>query len=318
MSEVVLVTGAAGFIGSHLTERLLGLGHQVIGLDNFDDCYPEATKRDNIRGLAGEDAFRMVEGDIRDAALVARIMSENSVSKVIHLAARAGVRPSLQQPLLYEDVNIAGTIAMLEASRTGGVRQFILASSSSVYGINTASPFSEDANISCPVSPYAASKAAAELFCRTYSHLYGLPIIALRLFTVYGPRQRPEMAIHRFVRMVDNGEEVTLFGDDTCRDYTYVDDIVSGFQAALDHTGETFQILNLGGGRATNLRRLIALIEEALGKKARVRHCPPPPGEVPLTLADISRAKALLGYHPRTGIDEGIGLFVQWYLEHRR
>ncbi len=319
MKEVALVTGVAGFIGSHLAERLVQSGYQVIGLDNLDDYYSRNIKRDNIQALQTVENFHFEEGDIRDTTLLARIFSEYGISLVAHLAARAGVRPSLEQPLLYQDVNVGGTINLLEISRTCGVRQFVFASSSSVYGVNGKAPFSEEAKTDYPVSPYAASKAAAELFCRTYNHLYYLPVIALRLFTVYGPRQRPEMAIHRFVRMVDKGEEVTLFGDGTTsRDYTYISDIIDGFEAALTIRGETFQVLNLGDGRNISLNYLLELIEETLGKKARIRYCTPPPGEVSITLADISKTHSILSYKPKVSIENGIPLFVRWYLENRR
>ena len=318
MNKKVLVTGAAGFIGSHLVERLLGLGYQVVGLDNFDDYYSPTIKWNNIQGLKIEDGFRLEQGDIRDDPLLARIFIENEIDAVVHLAARAGVRPSLEQPLLYQDVNIGGTINLLEASRAYGVKQFIFASSSSVYGLNGEAPFSEEARVDYPISPYAASKAAAELVCRTYSHLYGLPTVVLRLFTVYGPRQRPEMAIHRFVRMVDRGEEVSLFGNGTTtRDYTYIGDIIDGLEAALAYGEEVFQIFNLGAGRVVKLSYLVQLIEDVLGKKARIRHVASPPGEVPVTLADISKARAILGYQPKISIEEGVPLFAQWYLENR-
>jgi UDP-glucuronate 4-epimerase len=319
MKEVALVTGAAGFIGSHLAERLAQSGYRVIGLDNFDDCYSRDIKWDNVRALQATEDFQLEQGDIRDATSLARIFSENSISVVAHLAARAGVRPSLEQPLLYQDVNIGGTVNLLETSRAYGVRQFIFTSSSSVYGANSKAPFSEETNVDSPVSPYAASKAAAELFCRTYNRLYGLPVVVLRPFTVYGPRQRPEMAIHRFVRMIDRGEEVTLFGDGTTsRDYTYINDIINGFEAALAYRGETFQVFNLGGGRSIRLGYLLKLIEEALGKKAKTKNCPLPAGELSITLADISKSHNILGYQPETSIEEGIPLFVQWYLKNRR
>ena len=315
MKEAVLVTGAAGFIGSHLAERLLHLGYQVVALDNFDDFYPLAIKRNNIRGLQEEDGFLLVEGDIRDAPLLARVFSENNISIVVHLAARAGVRASLEQPLLYQDVNTGGTVNLLEVSRVFGAKKFLYASSSSIYGLNGKAPFKET-ETGYPISPYAASKAAAELFCLTYSYLYQLPMVVLRLFTVYGPRQRPEMAIHRFVRKVDQREEVILFGDGTTkRDYTYIDDIVAGFEAALACQEETFQVLNLGSGNAIGLRYLLSLIEETLSKKASIRCLALQPGEVSVTLADISKARAILGYQPKVSIEEGIPLFVRWYLK---
>jgi UDP-glucuronate 4-epimerase len=319
VSETVLVTGAAGFIGSHLTERLLNIGYQVIGLDNFDDYYSPVLKLDNIQSLQATDGFQMVQGDVRDTGLLARIFSENEIAVVAHLAARAGVRPSLEQPLLYQDINIGGTISILEASRASAVKQFIFASSSSVYGVSETDLFNEETSGLYPISPYAASKASAEIHCHTYSRLYSLPVTVLRLFTVYGPRQRPEMAIHRFVRLMEQGEEVAFFGDGaTNRDYTYIDDIVAGFEAALTYRREPFQVFNLGGGRAVELNYLIKVIEEALGKKARITYLPQPPGEMPSTLADISKASAVLGYQPRTALEEGIPRFVRWYFECRK
>ncbi len=318
MKHSVLVTGAAGFIGSHLAERLLQSGYRVVGLDNFDEFYPPAMKRENAGVLQAYDNFKMVEGDIREACHLEDIFRNNDIEIVFHLAARAGVRPSLEQPLLYESLNVGGTVNLLEFSRTHGVRQFLFASSSSVYGINGKAPFKES-ETGYPISPYAASKAAAELFCRTYSYLYHLPVVVLRLFTVYGPRQRPEMAIHRFTRLIEQGEEVILFGDSAVkRDYTYVDDIVAGFEGALALRDGTYRVFNLGRGNAVDLRFLLSLIESALGKRARTRSLAMQPGEVPLTLADITKARSLLGYEPKTSVEEGIPRFVRWYLEKRR
>jgi UDP-glucuronate 4-epimerase len=318
MNASVLVTGAAGFIGSHLAEQLIRQGHRVIGLDNFDDFYPPSIKRENIRALESEEGFSMIEGDIRDADLLSRIFSEYDISLVAHLAARAGVRPSIQQPLLYDDMNIRGTINMLEASRTCGIQQFVFTSSSSVYGLNTKVPFDENDKVDCPTSPYAASKAAAELLCRTYNHLYGLPITVLRLFTVYGPRQRPEMAIHKFTRMIESGEEVTVFGDGTSkRDYTYVSDIVDGITQALAYQNRGFEIFNLGDSRPIALDYLVSVIEEALEKKAMIKNMIMPPGDVPVTYAGISKARATLDYQPKISIEEGVSLFVKWYLANK-
>jgi UDP-glucuronate 4-epimerase len=318
MNASVLVTGAAGFIGSHLAEQLIRQGHRVIGLDNFDDFYPPSIKLENIRALESEEDFSMIEGDIRDADLLSRIFSEYDISLVAHLAARAGVRPSIQQPLLYDDMNIRGTINMLEASRTCGVQQFVFTSSSSVYGLNTKVPFDENDKVDCPTSPYAASKAAAELLCRTYNYLYGLPITVLRLFTVYGPRQRPEMAIHKFTKLIDSGEEVTVFGDGTSkRDYTYVSDIVDGITQALAYQNRGFEIFNLGDSRPIALEYLVSVIEEALEKKAMIKNMMMPPGDVPVTYAGISKARALLDYQPKISIEEGVSLFVKWYLANK-
>lgn len=316
--EAVLVTGVAGFIGSHLAERLLSLGYRLVGIDNFDDFYSPTLKRRNIQGLAGDPRFLLVDGDIRDRALLDSLFSEIKIGTIAHLSGRAGVRPSLDLPLLYEDVNIRGTINLLEVGRASGVKQFLFASSSSVYGPNGKGAFKEEAVDLAPASPYAASKASAELFCRTYAYLYNIPVVVLRLFTVYGPRQRPEMAIHRFVSMLDRGEEIAIFGDGTTsRDYTYVADIVAGFEAALGYRGQ-FGVFNLGSGNSVNLMYLLRLIEEALGKKAKVRYQKPAPGDVPATLADVSRARAILGYEPKTVIEEGIPRFVRWYLQERR
>jgi len=315
MSQPVLITGVAGFIGSHLAQRLLSSGYSVIGMDNFDNYYPVSIKRDNIRLLEKEPDFQLIEGDIRDISILRSLFTEQSINSVIHLAARAGVRPSVEFPLLYQDINVRGTLNLLQECCRIGVNKFIFASSSSVYGINGHAPFNEKANVNHPVSPYAASKASAELFCRTYNHLYGLPVIALRLFTVYGPRQRPEMAIYRFTRQIDKGEEVNIFGDGTSdRDYTYIEDIVDGFMAALGYQGESFQIFNLGRGRTTNLKYLLTLLEKALHKKARIKFADPVPGDVPLTIADITKANILLGYNPQVNIEEGINRFVRWYL----
>jgi UDP-glucuronate 4-epimerase len=316
VKETVLVTGAAGFIGSNLTEHLLSLGYRVVGLDNFDDYYSPVIKQNNLRAMEGDNRFLLVRSDIRDIALLPKVFSENNISLVVHLAARAGVRPSLAQPLLYQDVNVRGTINLLEASRVFGVKRFIFASSSSVYGLNHNGPFYEDSRVDCPTSPYAASKVAAELFCRTYNHLYGLPVVVLRLFTVYGPRQRPEMAISLFTRMIDSGEEVPVFGDGTSkRDYTYVSDIVDGTTQALNYPGSGFEVFNLGYSRPVALEYLIHIIEKSLGKKARIKRLPTQPGDVPITFAEISRAGALLSYQPKITIEEGVPLFVKWYRE---
>lgn len=261
----------------------------------------------------------MIEGDIRDTYLLTRIFSEHDINFVAHLAARAGVRPSLQNPMLYQDVNIRGTINLLEASRTHGIKQFVFASSSSVYGLNSKVPFNEDDKVDYPTSPYAASKAAAEIFCRTYNHLYGLPMTVLRLFTVYGPRQRPEMAIHLFTKMIDSGEEIPVFGDGISkRDYTYVSDIIDGIVQALSSRNQGFEIFNLGDSHPIALEYLICLLEEALGEKAKIKNLPMQPGDMPITYAEISKAKTYLGYQPKVMIEKGISSFIQWYLENKR
>jgi UDP-glucuronate 4-epimerase len=314
MKNTVLITGVAGFIGSHLAERLLDKGYQIAGLDNFDDYYPPDIKRRNIHSVGAGDGFHLIEGDIRDVSLINRIFTDYNIGLVAHLAARAGVRPSLKQPILYQDVNIGGTINLLEASRTRGVGQFLFTSSSSVYGSSTSLPFSEDVKLDSPTSPYAASKLAAELFCHTYHHLYGLPVTVIRPFTVYGPRQRPEMAISLFTRQIDSGEEIYVFGDGTSkRDYTHVSDIVDGLMQALTSRNRDFEIFNLGDSRPIELISLIHIIEEALGKKAKIKYLPEQKGDMPVTCADISKAGKYLGYTPRVTIEEGIRRFTEWY-----
>lgn len=319
MGKTILVTGAAGFIGSHLSEKLIQLNFKVIGLDNFDDFYSPDIKRQNISPLANAGNFQLEQGDIRDTALLKRIFQENDIDIVIHLAARAGVRPSIEQSLLYLDVNVGGTINLLEASRLYGVRKFVFASSSSVYGIGSEIPFKEAGKIDAPASPYASSKAAAELYCRTYSHLYDIPIIALRLFTVYGPRQRPEMAIHQFVRKIDSGAEITIFGDGTSkRDYTYVDDIINGIVSTMQYSDtQKFKIFNLGDSRPVTLEYLVSLIEKGLEKKARIKGLSMQAGDVPFTAADISEAKKCLRYTPEVPIEKGIPLFIEWYRKNK-
>ena len=309
----ITVTGCAGFIGSHVTDRLLSMGENVVGIDNFDPFYDSKIKIKNIEHNMDNDNFIFYTADIRDKAYMEKIFKENGVDVIIHLAARAGVRPSIQDPLSYEDVNIKGTINLLEVSRKYGIKNFVFGSSSSVYGVNKKIPFSESDPVDKSISPYAASKKACETFCYTYHYLYGIPIICLRFFTVYGPRQRPEMAIHKFTRLIDQGQEVKMYGDGTSkRDYTYIDDIVEGIIATIDkRTG--FEIINLGNSKTVELRYLISLIEKNLGKTANIKKLPDQPGDVPITYADISKAKSLLGYTPMISIEEGIKRFIQWY-----
>jgi UDP-glucuronate 4-epimerase len=308
----VLVTGGAGFIGSHVSERLLRLGHQVAILDDLNDYYSPARKRRNLDSVSKAGPVRFHEGDIRDAAAVARAMEEKPEA-VIHLAARAGVRPSLVDPLLYESVNVGGTIQLLEAARQNGVRKFVLASSSSIYGIANRVPFSEDDNVNLPISPYAATKIAAEKVCFTYSHLYGLNVACLRFFTVYGPRQRPDLAIHKFTKLLAQGKPIPVFGDGSMgRDYTYIDDIVSGVVAALEYDCR-FEVFNLGNSHPVLLTQLISTLECALEVKAGIDRMPEQPGDVPITYADISKAARLLGFRPATPFDEGIRKFVEWF-----
>ncbi|RMF72366.1 MAG: NAD-dependent epimerase/dehydratase family protein [Acidobacteria bacterium] len=309
----VLVTGAAGFIGSHVVDHLLARGDTVVGLDNFDPFYDPALKRENLAAALAAPGFTLVEGDLRDRALVDRVLAEHRVDAVIHLAARAGVRPSLADPELYADVNVRGSAVVFEAARAAGITRVIYASSSSVYGGNEKLPFAEDDPVDHPVSPYAATKKANELQAHVYSRLHGMTMIGLRFFTVYGPRQRPEMAIASFTRRIAEGRPVPMYGDGTSRrDYTYIDDIVAGVLAALDR-GEGYRIYNLGESRTTSLARLIELIGEALGVTPQIERLPEQPGDVPATWADIRRARDELGYDPQVPVEDGIRRYVAWF-----
>ena len=310
-----LVTGGAGFIGSHVVDRLLANGKKIICLDNFDNFYDPAIKRRNISEAIKNPDFKLIEGDIRDLKLLKDIFSSHKISHVFHPAARAGVRPSIADPLLYEDVNIKGTMNMLEMAKEFKVENFVFASSSSVYGENKKVPFSESDNVDKPISPYAATKKACEEICFTYRHLYNISITCLRFFTVYGPRQRPEMAIHKFTRLIDEGKKIPMFGDGSSkRDYTYIDDIIDGVMKSLDKR-HAFEIFNLGESETTELRKLISLIEKNLGKKAQIDEQPNQPGDVSITYADIEKAKSMLQYNPTTKIEKGIELFIKWYRE---
>jgi len=309
----ILVTGGAGFIGSHLVERLLGENHSVAIADDFNDFYDPKIKWENIAAVQKDAPVHRV--DLRDSAGVRNLFHDQKFDTVVHLAARAGVRPSILQPQLYYDTNVNGTLHLLEAARVTGVERFVFASSSSVYGICPSVPFSESFHLTQTISPYAATKIAGEFLCSTYSHLYGMRVVALRYFTVYGPRQRPDLAIHQFTRRIHEGLPIDQFGDGTTRrDYTYVDDIVQGTVAALKYGGPMFDIFNLGESETIQLKDLIAAIEKALGKKAKINRLPEQPGDVPLTCADISKAKKLLGYNPTTPLAEGLPRFVNWFL----
>jgi len=311
----ILITGAAGFIGSHLSERLVARGERVVGIDNFNDFYDPAMKRHNVEGLLAGDAFTLVEGDIRDAAALRRAFAEHAPAAVVHLAAMAGVRPSLQDPSHYHDVNCTGTARLLEAAREAGCARVVFGSSSSVYGGNTKVPFHEDDEVLRPVSPYAATKRAGELTCYTFHHLYEMDVACLRFFTVYGPRQRPEMAIHKFVRLVEADRPLPVFGDGTTeRDYTYVDDVLDGIVKALDRS-RGYRIYNLGESRTISLRGLVDAIGRAVGRTPRIDWQPMQPGDVVRTYADVGRARAELGYDPRVGLEEGLERFVAWYRE---
>lgn len=316
MTSTILVTGAAGFIGSHLVERLLERGERVVVIDDFNDYYDPAIKEANVAGFVGR--ADVIRGDIRDAALLLDVCGRYSPDVVVHLAARAGVRPSVAQPQLYLDVNVTGTLNVLEAVRHCGTRRLIFAGSSSVYGSNTP-PFREDQPLLNPISPYAATKIAGEALCRTYAALYGIQVTVLRFFTVYGPRQRPDLAIHKFTRLIDEGKPIPVYGDGSMRrDHTYIDDILQGILAALSYTGGPFEVFNLGESDTVPLTRLIETIEAALGKKAILDHQPVPPGDVPITHADISKAQRVLGYRPTTRIEDGIPRFIAWYRAMRQ
>jgi UDP-glucuronate 4-epimerase len=307
------VTGGAGFIGSHVVDGLLAHGHKVVVVDDFNDFYDPALKRRNAAGF-GERAV-VVEADIHDGKSLRPVFEKHRFDAILHLAARAGIRPSTVHVQLYAEVNILGTLELLECAREFGVKKFVFASSSSVYGANQPVPFREDAAYLQPISPYAATKLSAEALCRVYHSLHGLDVVCLRLFTAYGPRQRPDLAIHKFTSAIWRGKPVEMYGDGkTARDYTYVDDIVQGFLACLDREFG-FEVINLGESRTVELRELVGLIEKAIGKKAHLRQLPPQPGDVPVTYADISKAKRMLGYNPRVNIEEGIQRFVDWFRE---
>lgn len=313
----ILLTGVAGFIGSHLAERLLAAGHTVVGLDNFDDFYDPSTKEKNLEVARGYQRFLLVRGDIRAPSCLATLPPH--LDTVIHLAARAGVRPSIAQPILYNDVNVAGTLQLLEWAKGRGIRRFLFASSSSVYGNNRKVPFHEDDRVDHPISPYAATKKAGELLCHTYTHLYGMSCLALRFFTVFGPRQRPDLAIHKFARLMLAGEEIPIYGDgSSSRDYTYIDDIVDGIVGGLhwlEGREGSYEIVNLGESRTVSLAEMVKVLSEVLGVEPRLRPMPPQPGDVDRTFADITKARELWGYSPRWGFREGVEAFVRWLRE---
>ncbi len=313
-----LVTGGAGFIGSNLCERLLQTGHAVWAFDDLNPFYDPALKRRNLEEVeASGKAFTFIQGDVTDRAALDQLFEQTRFDQVIHLAARAGVRPSLEQPALYQRVNVEGTVNLLEAARHNGVKKITIASSSSVYGVNSKVPFSESDPIFSPISPYAASKLACEALGHVYHHLYGLDIVMLRFFTVYGPRQRPDLAINKFIQLMTAGLPIPVFGDGTtARDYTYITDIVDGVMACTEREFG-YQVFNLGESQTVTLSRMIELLEGALGKKAVIDRQPSQPGDVPMTSADISKAIRLLGYSPSTQIERGIPLFVEWYQQQQ-
>ncbi len=315
----ILITGGAGFIGSHLVDRVLSDGcWRVTVIDDFNDFYSPELKRANIAGHLANPDYRLVEADIRDEKSLAELFAKTDFDVIVHLAARAGVRPSLSEPKLYAETNINGTLNLLELAREHGVNQFVFGSSSSVYGINSKVPFAESDRIHQPISPYAATKAAGELICHTYSHLYDIRCICLRFFTVYGARQRPDLAIHKFSQLISEGKPIPVFGNGTMRrDYTYIDDIIQGVRAAIEYEGSNFEVFNLGESETTELSRLIELLEENLGVKAIIDRQPMQPGDVPATYADITKSRELLRYDPTTKITEGITKFVEWFRQSR-
>ena len=305
-----LVTGGAGFIGSNLVDRLLAEDGEVTILDDFNDFYDPAIKRANVEAFA--KPVRVVEGDLRDLAAVHDSMED--VDVVIHLAARAGVRPSIEHPRLYFSTNVDGTFNVMEAARDAGIKRVIFASSSSVYGVNKKVPFAESDPILRTISPYAATKIAGEQICSNFSHLHDMRVVCLRFFTVYGPRQRPDLAISKFVRLIDEGRPIDRYGSgDTGRDYTYVDDIVQGIMGAVSYDGQPFDIFNLGGSHTVTLNEMIAAVEDAIGVKALINELPEQPGDVPMTSADVTKAREHLGYEPQTPLREGVRKYVEWY-----
>ena len=311
-----LVTGGAGFIGSHVCERLLALGHAVSVLDDLNGFYDSKVKQGNLETLkASGKSFTFVRGELNDRSALDALFGSAQFDQVIHLAARAGVRPSLAEPALYQRVNVEGTVNLLEAARVAGVKKVTIASSSSVYGVNAKVPFSENDPTFSAISPYAASKLACEALGHVYHHVYGMDVAMLRFFTVYGPRQRPDLAIHKFAQLISRGKPIPVFGDgNTARDYTYVTDTVDGVIACTQQEFG-YEIFNLGESQTVKLSYLIELLEKSLGKKAVIDRQPPQPGDVPITYANIDKARTRLGYNPKVKIEEGIPRFVEWFLK---
>jgi len=312
----IIVTGAAGFIGSHLCEKLLSQNHLVLGIDNFDPFYDKRIKEKNLENAFKGNSFKLFEVDILEKSKLSQIFRENQIDLVIHIAAKAGVRPSIKDPIGYYNTNVIGTLNILEVMKENGCKKMIFASSSSVYGNNKKVPFSETDIVDNPISPYAASKKASELLCHTYHHLYGFDIFALRFFTVYGPRQRPDLAIHKFTKLLLEGKEIPFYGDGTSsRDYTYIDDIIDGIIGAVKKL-HGFEIINIGNSYGVSLTKMINIIEEKLSKIAILKKMPMQAGDVKLTFADISKAKKILGYEPRVNFEIGIANFIKWYIEN--
>ncbi|MBE9528767.1 MAG: GDP-mannose 4,6-dehydratase [Proteobacteria bacterium] len=310
----ILVTGGAGFIGSTLSDVLIARGDSVVVIDSFNDYYDPAIKRANVSALLTSPNFTLHEFDIRDGARVSEVMAAERPDVIVHIAARAGVRPSIDDPVLYEEVNGLGTLNIVEAAKGIGLKNFVFASSSSVYGLNSKVPFSESDPVTCPISPYAATKRANELMLYTYSHLYNIPVTCLRFFTVYGERGRPDMAIAKFTALIDEGHSIPVYGDGSAiRDFTYIGDIIDGVVGAID-TPHAYEIINIGGSKTVELRRVIEIIEEKLGKKAEIDFMDKFPGDVPVTSADVTKAREMIGFDPKVGIEEGIGRYIDWYL----
>ena len=315
--EHALITGAAGFIGSHVAEVFLRDGWRVTAVDNFDCFYSETVKRRNVVRACDHSEYRLVEADIRDLADLRRTL-RGGYSVIVHLAAKAGVRPSIEDPVTYQEVNVGGTQNLLELARQWSVPQFVFASSSSVYGVNPSVPWREDDHVLLPISPYASTKISGELLGHVYSHLYGIRFIALRFFTVYGPRQRPDLAIHHFTRMLFDQELLPIFGDGSSRrDYTYISDIVAGIRAAISYTATDYEVINLGNSHPVRLTDLIGALESISGIHPVLRHLPSQPGDVPQTFASTDKASALLGYTPSTDLRTGLQNFLEWFIEER-
>lgn len=307
-----LVTGGAGFIGSHLVDSLLASGWRVTVFDNFDPFYDPAIKEGNVRAHLANAAYTLVRGDLRDANAVDSLAGSN-YDVIVHMAAKAGIRPSIEDPVGYQNVNVTGTQLLLELARRIGTKQFVFASSSSVYGVNPRVPWREDDHVLQPISPYASTKVSGELLGHVYSHLYGMRFIALRFFTVYGPRQRPDLAIHKFAKLMLAGKPIPVFGDGgTSRDYTFVDDVVGGVRAAMEYQSTDYEVINLGNTRTVHLSEMIAGLERATGVTAKIERHPEQPGDVPQTWANVDKARALLGYNPTTSYAEGVKRFVDW------
>ncbi|WP_055105997.1 GDP-mannose 4,6-dehydratase [Paenibacillus ihumii] len=313
----VLITGGAGFIGSNLVDRLLAEDHKVIVIDNLNEFYDPELKKNNIISHQAHKNYKFYNADITDSSHIKGIFTKEIPTHIVHLAAWAGVRPSIHNPILYENVNVLGTLNLLEICKEMNIVNFVFASSSSVYGTNSKVPFSENDPINQPISPYAVTKRTGELHCYTYSNLYNIPISCLRFFTVYGPRQRPEMAIHKFTRMIDRGQKLTMFGDgNTKRDYTYIDDIVEGILGVLQRP-KNFEIYNIGNSSTVELRQLIQLLENGLSKKANIEILDEQPGDVPITYSDITKLNKLSGFEPKTSIESGVESFLKWYVDNR-